>query len=317
MGSWGRSQCLGARFPRPSATAQEWPSALAVVGLYQRRPRGGVGGRGRGTPRVCRESRASEDGCFAVRVARPPFSPARSPPRRSIRDSPVFPPRQVSSPAPGPGPAPPVHRRWWRPAGRRLRAVMAARWAGTELTAAAAHPPRRAPSCAPSDCVPPLLPAPRPASASGNPLKVRSQLRAPGNFLSRLVGGGAGAGRGVGGAEGEGRHGGMPGTGVLRVTPAPGEPTPELGRPRTVSRASSRPWPPLPRPHFAPREGRCECVFSFIYALTRLHSSLCLRCEGGGARGINLLHPYHECLHFCFRRQRRLIALGRSALRAC
>lgn len=35
----------------------------------------GVGGRGRGAPRACRESGASEDGGFTVCVARSPFSP--------------------------------------------------------------------------------------------------------------------------------------------------------------------------------------------------------------------------------------------------
>lgn len=74
VGSRRRAQHLGARIPRPPAIAQERPSALAVHGLYHRR-RGGVGGRGRGAPRACRESGASEDGRFTVCVARSPFSP--------------------------------------------------------------------------------------------------------------------------------------------------------------------------------------------------------------------------------------------------
>lgn len=119
-----------------------------------------------------------------------------------------------------------------------------------------------------------------------------------------------GAGRG----EGKGMKGGRLGKMVSCKGPRlPGALTPKPGHP--LDWIPGLPYPALAAPPSAPfsSEGgkvRVRVLFC-LFTSSHGYTTVCLGvCVGG----ISLLYPYHEYFHFCFRRQRRLIAVGRSIL---
>lgn len=142
----------------------------------------------------------------------------------------VFPLWQVSARragSPGFAPHPPcLLGRWRRPAGEAASAHSngSAVSRGTRADSRRRRRPPSSPgasSFTPSGCLPlPLSPVPCPASAEGNPAEGRGAgLQAPGNFPSRLMGGGDGAEErswGRRGGEGRGMEGGRRGKMVSR-----------------------------------------------------------------------------------------------------
>lgn len=149
----------------------------------------------------------------------------------------VFPRWQVSvrrAGSTGFAPHPPcLLGRWRRPAGEAASAHSNGSAVSRGTRADSRRRRRRPPSSpgassfTPSGCLPlPLSPVPCPASAEGNPAEGRGAgLQAPGNFPSRLMGGGDGAEERSWGREG-GRGKGWKGGGEGRWCPVsdPGSP---------------------------------------------------------------------------------------------